>query len=79
MGCYKIKCRPKEQIIEENNYVVYCNLFSQNTVFRRHLHHYGIVVNPCIYYANELKFWNLVYNHIINNCCKFGKDTLIID
>ena len=55
------------------------NLFSQNNVFRRHLHHYGIVGNPCIYYANELTFWNLVYNHIINNCCKFGKDTLIID
>ena len=72
MGSYKIKC--KEQIIEEIYYVVHCNLFSQNNVFCRHLHHYEIVGNPCIYYANELKF-----SMLSHNCCKFGKDTLIID
>ena len=35
--------------------------------------------NTSIYYANELTFYNLVSNHIVNNWWKFGEDPLIID
>ena len=33
--------------------------------------HFGIVGNPCINYANELNFYNLVWLHIVNYCWKF--------
>ena len=50
-----IKCKPKEQINEENiSLSLLYKLFSSIMfpVDRHIIHHLGIVGHPCIYYAN---------------------------